>query len=184
MFTNTSVGKRTSQGSLKGSISACGHSGFDHGPIHGVADLKMGDKFLKSSLSILLDKIPPEVVDALMEHMATTEVTMGTACSGTDAPVFTMAALSYVLQQRNKSIRPIKHEFSCEFSPSKRDFIMKVCPELANLFTDVRTIGGSHCFNVVNGQITAVPSAYLLIAGFSCKSVSWSEASQVYIKLP
>ena len=54
-------------------------------------------------------------------------VTLGTACSGTDAPVFMLRGLTQTLIKQHNGVREMKHVFSSEHDKDKRDWITTVC---------------------------------------------------------
>ena len=144
-------------------------------------DIKMGENFLKAVSTHMLAKLPADYVKALIEHLCAHELTLGTACSGTDAPVFMLRGLTQTLIKQHNGVREMKHVFSCEHDKDKRDWITTVCDydNDFKLFDDIADIGCAHAMNTTLGRMDIVPTSNMFIAGFSCKSVSRSVGSYV-----
>jgi len=72
-------------------------------------------------------------------------------CSGTDVPVLAVVALQLALDTAYSLRWNFGHCFSCELSQSKRLFIEKFVPGVANLFGDCTKLGATAwCFSGSN----------------------------------
>ena len=101
-----------------------------------------------------------------------TTLTLGTACSGTDSPVFVLRAITGAIGAR------VKHQFSCEYDKGKQHWIKTACDidKDFKLFGDIAEIGCEYATNIITGNSELVPTSTLFVAGFSCKSLSRSVA--------
>ena len=97
--------------------------------------------------------------------------TVGTACSGTDSPIFSLAGLPRALRLLGWECDPPKHVFSCECDPPKQQWIKGMCSPL-HLFTNIGELGQEYAHDMLMQTQSYVPPVTLFIAGFSCKSVS------------
>ena len=97
-------------------------------------NLKMDENFLDNITSRLLDKLPNEVLDTLEQHMLSRTITFGTACSGTDSPVFVSRAISLAIAKAangTPDMYKMVHEFSCERNKSKCNWIVNYLSSFA-----------------------------------------------------
>ena len=131
----------------------------------------MGPHFLKDVLTIFLRKSGADAVNALERFLCEVGFTLGTACSGTDSPVFVVAALKEIFSKGGQQVN-IRHVFSCELDSEKQKWIQEACPELETLFADIRQLRDRNARNVISGKFEAVPKVFLFVAGFSCKDLS------------
>ena len=103
----------------------------------------------------------------------TVGTTVGTACSGTDSPIFALEAMATALRLLGFSgTSPPTHVFSCECDPAKQKWIEGMCSPL-HLFTNIGELGQEFAHDMFNyPMLSYVPPVTIFIAGFSCKSVS------------
>ena len=137
-----------------------------------MVDVNMNEDFLTSVANNMLAKMPSNYVGTLRQHHANHVMTLGTACSGTDSPVFVLRAIAKTIGAH------VKHNFSCEREKAKQSWIKTAC-DIDNdfqLFDDITEIGCERATNVITGDMELVPTSTIFVAGFSCKSVSRSVA--------
>ena len=69
---------------------------------------------------------------------------------------------------------PLSHRqaFACERDPVKRDFIHKVSPDLATIFSDVTFLGEAQGRNALTDELESIEMTHEWYAGFSCQDVS------------
>ena len=99
---------------------------------------------------------------------------VGSLCSGMGTDAIALAAVEKAWQ--TLGLRPdlkFKHEFFCEISTQKCDVLKESFPEVPHIFRDVGHMGRQTAMCYKCGEVHEVPSRLdVLIAGFSCKSVS------------
>ena len=95
---------------------------------------------------------------------------IGTMCSGTDAPVISSRALAEAVNSHFSLGWNFVHEFSSEKKQSKQQFIQKLCP-VSKLYRDCCELRLDRAFDVKAGEI-AIPKVALLFAGIPCQDVS------------
>jgi len=114
-----------------------------------------------------------DVKDFAFDRVGSKEVplTLGTACSGTDAPSLALKLVEEQLELRGKSFFSHKHEFSCENDPAKqaylaRNFDSTLYPDIARLVSR-----GDVAFVPIDvfGQEMPIPPCRMFVAGTSCK---------------
>ena len=133
-----------------------------------------GRNFLRDCWLKLMDRFEKSDVESLAAMFAAKPLTIATACSGTDSPVFSVSALVAALRFLGHNVHDVDHIFSCERDASKRKWIQHMCKRVRIIFTDVTEIGNRTAESMVGNKYKQqhVPSVDLFMAGFSCKSVS------------
>jgi hypothetical protein len=131
----------------------------------------MGASFLQDVLRILVFKAGLDATRDLTRSMPETQLSFGTACSGTDSPVFVIAALRDLFGKSGVPIH-MHHAFSCECDERKQKWIQASCPQLTTLFGDITQLCQRTALNVMSNELEPVPDVTIFIAGFSCKDVS------------
>ncbi len=103
------------------------------------------------------------------------EVQWGSGCSGTDSPGWVHQAF-----RRKWQCIP-RHRFSAEIVPAKREFILRHHqPDM--LFTDVFDLSRRSARDVKSGQDRQACSVDIYWCGFSCRTVSNLQTTDVEIK--
>ena len=106
------------------------------------------------------------------KEMAGEPLEYGTACSGCEVASKIMHGLSLFLRAKlGVSFRP-RQIFACELDQDKQRFIREQFPDLGCLFGDVADLGKRKALDVITGRRRWIPSVMVLIAGFSCKSLT------------
>ena len=101
---------------------------------------------------------------------ASCPLTLGTACSGTDAPALALSLVKEQLELRNKGDAFVfKHEFSCEKEPFKQAYLARNFDSI--LYPDITRMSDDEPRDVY-GQVQPVPAMNLFVAGTSCKNFS------------
>jgi hypothetical protein len=104
-------------------------------------------------------------------------LTLGTACSGTDAPALALAMIQEQYQLRcaatNATRFHYQHVFSCENDPFKqaylaRNFDSVLYPDITKLVTNDPKVPPIDVY----GQNQVLPKANVFVAGTSCKNFS------------
>ena len=103
-------------------------------------------------------------------------VDLGTACSGTDAPVLAWRAFAEAASQHLDISFEVRHLFSCERDEGKASFLGHAFPGV-RIFKDVLELGGTQASTYTWGQggdelLQEVPGPQCLAAGFPCTSLS------------
>jgi len=99
--------------------------------------------------------------------------TIATACSGTEAPILTLAGLKPGMAKFGVGENiAFEQVFACESDRNKQPWILALHPSLTLLFNDICDLGNAQAHCVINDCLKDIPQAMLLVAGFSCKSVS------------
>ena len=135
------------------------------------AGLDIEDRGVEWIVEVQCDKLEPLLRDALQHGEL--ELSMATACSGTDAPVVAMIVAQETLARKGLAF-DFEHVMSCELEPYKQSFIARNHPEVL-IFPDIRVLGATakgEEATTVYGGTAPIPSADMLVAGTSCKDFS------------
>ena len=137
------------------------------------AGLDIEDRGVEWIVEAQCERLLPLIQDAV-KHGEMTQLSMATACSGTDAPVIAMQVVQEMLERRFGLAFDFQHVMSCELEPYKQSFIARNHPGVL-LFPDIRTLGnakrGATATTVYGGQ-AAIPEADMIVVGTSCKDFS------------
>lgn len=104
-------------------------------------------------------------------------LTLGTACSGTDAPALALAMIQEQYQLRcsatNDNRFHYQHVFSCENDPFKQAYLARnfdsiLYPDITKLVTNDPNVPPIDVY----GQSQVLPKANVFVAGTSCKNFS------------
>lgn len=134
---------------------------------------KMGN-YIAKLLARLEDGEQRQMVDSLLQKKG--RLRIGTACSGSDAPVMVVKSLVSLIETHiaanpsiygNRSVA-IDFVFSCEANPRKRKWAAtEMRPQHA--FADVGHLGQTFAWDVEQQSDVRVPEVDVFIFGFSCK---------------
>ena len=124
-----------------------------------------------------IDQLSKECQQALKDGWALRGATwtLGSMCSGTDAPILVARAFAATMGRITGSATLPQHAFSVELSHRKRAFLARMFEgEMERLYTDVVEIGGQEQVPDVlrGGELSTVPGVHALFAGFPCRDVS------------
>ena len=95
-------------------------------------------------------------------------IPIGTACSGSECPMFVLNDLMMLFQGCK-----FHHCFSCENVAEKRRWITTMFP-VEKVFASVNHLGKQKALNMrlIPATLSLVDPVFFLLAGFSCKSIS------------
>lgn len=108
-------------------------------------------------------------------------LSVGTMCSGSDSPILGLEALEQAVAESFADPRLtgcMKHAFSVEANPRKREFIAALFPNVPHIFVDTMQMGAPTAVDVRAPRVgqgpgrSPVPGADICIAGFPCQDVS------------
>ncbi|CAJ1395375.1 unnamed protein product [Effrenium voratum] len=148
-----------------------------------------GNRQLQQWLSMAFQRLPD---DTRAEVIGRLEVSansgdaayssIGTACSGTDAPVLAVKAYNHMCRHLLNRDLPFEHCFSCEKNEAKQAFLMRFYTNLSDpfeemdcLFKDTAHLAqgpGELAPEVRTGELKEIPACKDLLAGFPCQDVS------------
>jgi hypothetical protein len=98
-------------------------------------------------------------------------LTVGTGCSGSDAPVMVLRRLVSYWQENFGFTLKIHHRFSVEVNTRVQQWIQHTSkPDF--IFEDVRKLGQPRLLDVRSGDRVTVPTVDLFVSGFECDTVS------------
>ena len=124
-----------------------------------------------------VDQLPKDRQQALKDGWAMRGATwtLGSMCSGTDAPILVARAFAAVMGRITGSATLPQHLFSVELSHRKREFLARMFEgEVERLYKDVVEIGDHAEVPdfLRGGELSTVPGVQALFAGFPCQDVS------------
>lgn len=103
----------------------------------------------------------------------TISVTVGTDCSGAEAPIFALREIKQALRKKGCNLL-IRHQFSCDIERHSRNFIAHNCDPV-HVFGDLtkrqKPDLKSYCYKT--HESVPIPTVDLYIAGFPCKDFSF-----------
>jgi len=136
-------------------------------------------RHITSSLHHRLAASDIACMTAYLEHLRNgdEQLTVGTACSGSDCIHDGLSAIDDVLFSDTHSARPFfTQHFGCELDAEKRRFIRLSKPGISCMFTNVTCLRHDTALNAFapSGATAATPvrPVFLFLAGFSCKDLS------------
>jgi hypothetical protein len=112
-------------------------------------------------------------------------VRVGSLCSGLGTDIMACHALQRAWGALGTSVSlTFKHEMTCEISPYKRGHLKQTFPESGPIFDDVKKLGRQTAHDYREDiKATTIPSNLdILLAGFSCKSLSSLNVSKSDIR--
>ena len=146
-------------------LDPCGMEATDD-----IIDRLVGDQVDKIGALLLRALKHDESIGSMVQQL-----TLGTACSGTDAPALAMTLVKEQLELRGLgNVFGYSHEFSCEVDPFKqaylaRNFDSVLYPDIARL---VDLDNPDYVPRDVYGQAQELPPCNMFVAGTSCKNFS------------
>ncbi|CAE7749628.1 unnamed protein product, partial [Symbiodinium sp. CCMP2456] len=141
-----------------------GHEQFQQWMKHSLAAL---DTATQSDLAELLSTSAP--------------IHVGTACSGSDAPVLVLKSFLAAVQQQYGVSVQLQHIFSCEHDDSKQAFLERMYTrtpdrvDMQHLFDSTQQLRrgpGKEALDVLTKQPETIPSCSDLYFGFPCQDIS------------
>jgi site-specific DNA-cytosine methylase len=123
-----------------------------------------------------IERMPYAVRQALLsEGHATNPISMGTMCSGSEAPVLVMRAWAAAMEKHTQKQHRIVQGFSVEINKKKQTFIAEMFgQEVGALYADVNDVATKAFVPDLlrGGSPTKVAEVARLFAGFPCQDVS------------
>ncbi len=114
-----------------------------------------------------------EGLEQAIPSTTSTTLRIATMCSGSDVIVKGMEHSVAWLREHGGCDLQLSHTMSVENDSKMQWWISRGCPDLDRLFSDVADMGNKVSINVLTGHMAPIPSNVdLLVAGFSCRSVS------------
>lgn len=100
------------------------------------------------------------------------DISLATACSGTEQPVLAFAALGRVLEADLGVRFDVSSAFARESESAKQSVIRMLFPRTNRLFRDARDLGDEQAFDEISQASQCVAHAECLVAGFPCTDAS------------
>lgn len=131
---------------------------------------------MRSIVRQFVEKIPSDKLDrfdanmVLMSESETQQLRIGTLCSGTEMPIFSLRDVVGVGAERNMLPEDgmFGHNFSVEIVSAKQGWLKAVsCPASA-LFADIRKMGGTYGMCLKVGRLRKIQQSSVLVVGWSC----------------
>ena len=142
----------------------------------------MLEELVDSYLSSLADAARVRYVNYL-HKMPCRTATIGTACSGTDAPLLALLAIQHVVCRKYKLPVRFLHLFSAELDKRKRTFLQRMYPrQIKCLFGDCTTLHDMTSYDYISKRRVLVPEVQWMFMGFQCKDVSTLNPKQVELR--
>ena len=144
--------------------------------------------YLVTLFNLMLDRLGTDEIQDLTVFMEEFQpLHWASVCAGTDSPVLVCRALASALTARNCQAE-VRHRWSSEVSPSKRDFLRAVFPDIEHLYGDVAQTAQQTAYDYApafseSGKKsvtkTEVPKDVMgIVGGFPCKDVSAMNAQR------
>lgn len=97
----------------------------------------------------------------------------GTICSGTDGPAFAFKAFAEAASEELGVNASMRHSFSCEVNPDKRQFIQDFCNGVEVIYDDVKFLAeDTKAFDYKSQKLVSVPVVGNVTFGFPCQDGS------------
>lgn len=137
------------------------------------APLRVGPGRLRESAALMLEQLTTDELRDLHSWVGASgrSWTMGTACSGTDAPMLAWSALAAAIQDKLGVVLGAAQRFACECDSAKREFLQVVCGAGVPVFLNTCELA-SPSATVHSGPPQEAPPVHVLIAGFPCTAAS------------
>ena len=128
-----------------------------------------------------LSQLARDEVNSMAERLKSGVVrSIGSVCSGTDAPVLLYEAFDDALQEYlGNGFATMGHGFSTEVNPKKRKFLLDMYEDRMHLlFHDACLLDQNTSYDDVSGKHQIVPRVSDLVGGFPCVDVSGLNAKR------
>lgn len=128
-----------------------------------------------------LSQLACDEVNSMAERLKSGVVrSIGSVCSGTDAPVLMYEAFDDALQEYlGNGFATMGHGFSTEVNPKKRKFLLDMYEDRMHLlFHDACLLDQNTSYDDVSGKHQIVPRVSDLVGGFPCVDVSGLNAKR------
>ena len=135
-------------------------------------------QWMKHSLTALDNATQSDLAELLSTGAP---IHVGTACSGSDAPVLVMKAFVAAVKQQYGVCVDLQHNFSCEHDDSKQTFLERMYTrtpdhiDMQHLFDSTQLLRrgpGKDALDVLTKQPETIPPCSDLYFGFPCQDVS------------
>ena len=138
--------------------------------------LRAGEHLLADFATICLQRLTKSEQSALASFCTQrlrNEVTLGSFCAGTDAPVLVWETLAKCIRSELRVDFHAKHIFSSELKPKKRSFLMDMIQNQSYMFGDLCELRpGSQAHDWRSQKRVPVPKVSNTLGGYPCQDVS------------
>lgn len=151
-------------------------------PYKDPAGLDPAELAIEGTVRRQVEKLQPLLEEAFKKGHMPKDFSIGTACSGTDAPILGIGLAKESLAElyRDQGARKpqealnFNHAMSCEIEPFKQAYLARNFKE-ATIFPDLTKLcpeDGSNNVQTVFGGKAEVPSCWMFVTGTVCKDFS------------